>query len=187
MTDVESSDLVKLQEEFSNFLEDFMHDMGENPSLGRLYAQFIFFKGDYYYQSDLADKLNVTVSTISRNLKKLEDWSLVDRRLAKKTRTRKRSDVYQYRSKEHSELAFIDVVIKTFNNTYELITEKFDALERINDRYKNLDGTSKENIVAINLLEVLNKLLAFLEIFNEEYQEFLLKIEERLKKANLVH
>ena len=76
-----SQDILKLEEEISNFFEDFMYDRGGSPLLGRIYALCVLTSpAKPLLQKDLVDKFNVNPSTISRNLKELENWRLVDRR-----------------------------------------------------------------------------------------------------------
>ena len=76
-----NKDVIKLEEEISNFFEDLMYDRGGSPLLGRIFALCILTTPkEPLLQKDLVDKFQVNPSTISRNLKELENWRLLDRR-----------------------------------------------------------------------------------------------------------
>ena len=77
----QSKDLLKLEEEISNFFEDFMYDRGGSPLLGRIYSLCVLTDPNKpLTQNDLVNTFKVNPSRVSRNLKELESWRLITRR-----------------------------------------------------------------------------------------------------------
>lgn len=189
-TNMKPAEIIKLQEKASNFFEDLMHENRENPLLGRLYALFIFSPHQYLKQGDLAETLNVSVSTISRNLKKLEEWDIINRRLIRKSSIdqsqEKSKDKWEYSESTNSSVSFIKILRNQYEETAETIMERRQALERIRELWHESSERSKESIEGKNIFLVLNTLINYLNIVEEEYIEFLDRLENRFKESHII-
>ncbi|MFW9996114.1 MAG: hypothetical protein ACFFD4_29000 [Candidatus Odinarchaeota archaeon] len=174
---------TSLNEEFSNVFEDIMHSIGENPLLGRLYSLFIFYPNSFFNQSDLAEKTNVTVSTISRNLKTLEDWNVINKRFVRKTAKKALiKDKWEYNERKDSAVALIHGVLnKEFGEKVELIHDRRIGLQRVIEHWKKLNEESKQSEEGKNIIRILNTLNQFFTILDEEYDAFLEKLSSRVK------
>ncbi len=183
MRDENSKELTKLQERASNLLEDLMHEFNENPMLGRLFTVFIFGPDTKFKQGDLAEKLNVTVSTISRNLKTLEDWGVIKRTLVR-TRPKKgvSKDKYEYSEKKDSVYSFINILDRRYTENAEMLSEMHEALKRLKSDYDSLSVEIKSTVEGKNISLVLEPLLLYFDIIEEEYYLFIERLQERFKK-----
>ncbi|UCE15081.1 MAG: winged helix-turn-helix transcriptional regulator [Candidatus Heimdallarchaeota archaeon] len=183
-------EIIKLQEKSSNFFEDLMHENRENPLLGRLYALFIFSPHQYLKQGDLAETLNVSVSTISRNLKKLEEWDIINRRLIRKSSTdlkqEKSKDKWEYSESTNSSVSFIKILRNNHEETAETIMERRQALERIREQWHESSEEAKESVEGKNIFQVLDTLINYMSILEEEYIEFLDRLENRFKESHVI-
>ena len=181
--DENSKELNKLQERASNLLEDLMHEFNENPMLGRLFTVFIFGPDIKFKQGDLAEKLNVTVSTISRNLKTLEDWGVIKRTLVR-TRPKKGAskDKYEYSEKKDSVYSFLSILDKRYTENAEMLSEMHEALKRLKNDYDSLPVEIKNTTEGKNISLVLEPLLLYFDIIEDEYYKFIERLQDRFKK-----
>ncbi|NHJ01049.1 MAG: HTH domain-containing protein [Candidatus Heimdallarchaeota archaeon] len=178
----DSKELDRLQERASNLLEDLMHEFNENPMLGRLFTVFIFGHDTIFKQGDLAEKLNVTVSTISRNLKTLEDWGVIKRTLVRTPKKGTSKDKYEYSEKKDSVYSFISILDKNYTENAEMISEMHEALKRLKGEYDSLPEGIKSSKKGKNISQVLEPLLIYFDIIEEEYYSFIERLQERFKK-----
>ena len=135
-------DILKLEEEFSNFFEDLMYDRGGSPLLGRIFALCVLTTTlKPLLQKDLVDKFQVNPSTISRNLKELENWGLLDRRREPGSRE------WKYQVEPTS---FLELLVNIFEENAGSLKDRKDALKRIRTHWgttlsEKSDGMSQED------------------------------------------
>ncbi len=177
----DSQDILKLEEEISNFFEDFMYSRGGSPLLGRIYALCLLSSPDKpLVQTDLVNKFKVNPSTISRNLKELESWNLIDRRREPGSREWK----YQIEP-----ISFRELLVKTYDDSADTLLEKADDLIRIREHWgASLSESSMSTNKGKNALQVLDILIEWIAIVEEELNSFIkrlhgrfLKLEKRLR------
>ena len=167
-----SEDILKLEEEISNFFEDLMYDWGGSPLLGRIYALCVLTTPDKsLLQKDLADKFNVDPSTISRNLKELEQWRLIGRRREPGSRE------WRFQVEDTS---FLELLLHVFEENATKLRERLDDLTRIQSRWaETLSDTSKEAETGKLALLALDKLIEWIGIVDNELGGFIQKMHER--------
>ena len=148
-------DILKFEEELSNFFEDLMYDRGGSPLLGRIYTLCLLKGPDVpLLQKDLSRKFNVNPSTISRNLKELEKLRLVTRRRAPGARE------WSYYLEETS---FINLFLNTIKDHKLVLREKRRELQRIKLYWDhNLSSKSKNTEKGKKVLQVLDVLVAWI-------------------------
>lgn len=162
----ERKDVLRLEEEISNFFEDIMYEFGGSPLLGRIYALCVLTAPEKaLLQKDLVDRFRVNASTISRNLKELETWGLVDRRREPGSREWK----YQV-----SEVSFLELLIHQFDENATNLSDRKDALNRIRNHWgESLSEESKETEKGKRTLLFLERLIDWMQIVEEELQQFM--------------
>ncbi|MFX1285913.1 MAG: MarR family transcriptional regulator [Promethearchaeota archaeon] len=179
--DDQSQDILKLEEEISNFFEDFMYDeRGGSPLLGRIYALCVLSSPEKpLLQKDLVDKFKVNPSTISRNLKELESWNLIARRREPGSRE------WKYQVEPTS---FRELLIQTYDDNANTLQEKAAELNRIREHWGiSLSKQSKITKKGEHTLNVLDILIEWISIVERELgsfignlQELFLELEKRL-------
>lgn len=181
----EPQDIIKLEEEISNFFEDIMYDRGGSPLLGRIYALCVLASPTKpLLQKNLVTKFDVNPSTVSRNLKELENWRLIDRRREPGSRE------WKYQVEQTS---FFELLVKNIEETSAALSERTDALIRIKGRWgEELSPESKKTEKGIRALEVLNFLIEWFEQVSNELDAFIdklhssfLRIEAKYKEVGL--
>lgn len=170
--DKEMQDILKLEEEISNFFEDIMYDWGGSPLLGRIYALCVLTTPNKpLLQKDFVDRFNVDPSTISRNLKELENWDLINRRREPGSRE------WKYQVGENS---FLELLVHKFEENAITLRERVDELKRIRDRWgKSLSDESKETVKGKHTLLVLDRLIEWMEMVDKELNGFIQQLHER--------
>ncbi len=165
-------DLLKLEEEISNFFEDMRYDWGGSPLLGRIYALCVLATPEKpLFQKDLVEQFNVNPSTISRNLKELENWRLLDRRREPGSREWK----YQVDAS-----SFLELLIHRFDETATNIRDRIDALNRIRNRWgESLSDLSKDSMKGKRTLAVLDRLIDWIAIVEHELDSFIQNLHQK--------
>ncbi len=173
--DERRQDILKLEEEISNFFEDLMYNWGGSPLLGRIYALCVLTTPDKpLLQKDLVERFNVNPSTISRNLKELENWRLIDRRREPGSRE------WKY---ELNDTSFLELLIHRFEENATNLRERVDALTRVRQHWgKTLSEESKTTKDGKHALSLLDQLIEWIEIVEQELDEFIKKLDERYLK-----
>ncbi len=170
--DKNSQDILKLEEEISNFFEDFMYDRGGSPLLGRIYALCVLSTTKKpLLQKDLVEKFKVNPSTISRNLKELENWNLITRRREPGSRE------WKYQVEPTS---FRELLIHTYDGSADALQEKADDLIRIREHWgASLSEESKGKQKGKQALQVLDLLIEWMNIVEKELEAFIVHLQER--------
>ena len=160
------SNILKLEEEFSNFFEDFMYEHGGSPLLGRIYALCLLIDSSIpLLQKDLVKKFNVNPSTISRNLKELEKWRLITRRRDPGVRE------WNYYVEVNS---FIDLILKMFKDHANVLREKRIEIHRIQNYWvQHLSETPEHNKKGKKILQILDILVTWISIVENELELFI--------------
>ena len=168
----DSQDILKLEEEISNFFEDFMYDRGGSPLLGRIYALCVLSSPNKpLLQKDLVEKFKVNPSTISRNLKELENWNLITRRREPGSRE------WKYQIEPTS---FRELLIHTYDVNADVLHEKADDLIRIREHWgASLSDESKVTKKGKQSLQVLDILIEWINIVEKELDSFIVHLQER--------
>ncbi|MFX0209198.1 MAG: GbsR/MarR family transcriptional regulator [Candidatus Hodarchaeota archaeon] len=170
--DEAKQDILKLEEEISNFFEDLMYNWGGSPLLGRIYALCVLTTPDKpLLQKDLVDRFNVNPSTISRNLKELENWRLIDRRREPGSRE------WKYVLNDTS---FLELLIHRFEENASNLRERIDALNRVRGHWgETLSEESKATKGGEHALSVLDQLIEWIQIVDLELDDFIKKLDKR--------
>ena len=165
-------DILKLEEEFSNFFEDLMYDRGGSPLLGRIFALCVLTTTlKPLLQKDLVDKFQVNPSTISRNLKELENWGLLDRRREPGSRE------WKYQVEPTS---FLELLVNNFEENAGSLKDRKDALKRIRTHWgTTLSEKSKESLEGKRTLQILDFLIEWMAIVESELDIFIQKMHQR--------
>ena len=168
----ERSDILKLEEEISNFFEDIMYDRGGSPLLGRIYALCVLTAPTKpLLQKDLVTKFKVNPSTISRNLKELETWRLIDRRREPGSREWK----YQV-----DPTSFLELLVNRFEENTITLRERGDDLKRIREHWGHtLSEKSLQTEEGKRALQVLDFLIEWIAIVEEELDSFIQTLQQR--------
>ena len=165
-------DISKLEEEISNFFEDYMYIRGGSPLLGRIYALCVLSSPDTpLLQKDLVEKFKVNPSTISRNLKELENWNLITRRREPGSRE------WKYQVEPTS---FRELLIHTYDESANSLQEKADDLIRIREHWgTSLSEKSKLTKKGQQALLALDILIEWISIVEKELDGFIVNLQER--------
>jgi len=165
-------DISKLEEEISNFFEDYMYIRGGSPLLGRIYALCVLTSpGKPLLQKDLVEKFKVNPSTISRNLKELENWNLITRRREPGSRE------WKYQVEPTS---FRELLIHTYDESANSLQEKADDLIRIREHWgTSLSEKSKVTKKGQQALLALDILIEWINIVEKELDAFIVNLQER--------
>ena len=169
---IDSQDILKLEEEISNFFEDLMYDRGGSPLLGRIYSLCVLSSTKKpLLQKDLVEKFKVNPSTISRNLKELENWNLITRRREPGSRE------WKYQVEPTS---FRELLIYTYDSNADALQEKIDDLIRISEHWgASLSEESKAKQKGKQALQVLDLLIEWMKIVEKELEAFIVNLQER--------
>jgi DNA-binding transcriptional regulator GbsR (MarR family) len=167
-----AQDILKLEEEISNFFEDFFYDRGGSPLLGRIYSLCVLTDPDTpLLQKDLVSRFNVNPSTISRNLKELENWRLITRRREPGSRE------WKYTVEETS---FLELLVTRFEETGVNLRERGDDLKRIREHWgETLSSSSKDSEKGSMTINVLDLLIEWIFVVEKELDHFLEKLHSR--------
>ncbi|PWI48463.1 hypothetical protein CEE45_06940 [Candidatus Heimdallarchaeota archaeon B3_Heim] len=168
----EFKDIIKLEEEISNFFEDLMYDRGGSPLLGRIFALCVLTSSQKpLLQKELVDKFEVNPSTISRNLKELENWKLIDRRREPGSREWK----YQVES-----TAYLELLVNEFEENVITLREREGGLKRIRERWgETMSQESRESPGGKRTLQILDFLINWMEIVATEQDELIKTLHRR--------
>ncbi|MHA2224159.1 MAG: MarR family transcriptional regulator [Candidatus Hodarchaeales archaeon] len=179
----DNADILKLEEEISNFFEDLFYDRGGSPLLGRIYSLCVLSSPNKpLLQKDLVNRFNVNPSTISRNLKDLENWRFIDRRREPGSREWK----YQV-----SDTSFLDLFVTNYEDTLNNLRERKDDLHRIREHWgQGLSEESKKKEKGKQALQTLDFLISWIEIVDSELETFIktldnrfLEMEKKIKRS----
>jgi len=172
----QAKDILKLEEEISNFFEDFMYDRGGSPLLGRIYALCVLTDPNKpLTQNDLVNKFKVNPSTISRNLKELESWRLITRRREPGSRE------WLYKV---DETTFLELIVKDFDDETRSLRERKANLQRIKEHWgETLSDESKKTETGNRALQMLDLLIEWISTVEKELESFIQNI--RLSFLNL--
>ena len=175
-----NKDVIKLEEEISNFFEDLMYDRGGSPLLGRIFALCILTTPkEPLLQKDLVDKFQVNPSTISRNLKELENWRLLDRRREPGSRE------WKYQVEPTS---FLELLVNEFEVNAGTLRERESGLKRIREHWgRTLSQESKETKEGKRTLHILDFIIDWMSIVETELDVFIQTLHRRfleMEKGN---
>ena len=157
-----NSDAAKLKEEISNFFEDLMYDYGGSPLLGRIYSICVMDSEKSFLQKDLQNEFKVNPSTISRNLKELESWNLINKRREPGSRE------WQYQLNDTS---FLELFLHTFEESRLKLRDKQEELERIKEHWADIVDEKK--------FDSLNKLTEWMRVVEEELDTFITDLNRK--------
>ncbi|MHA1992603.1 MAG: MarR family transcriptional regulator [Candidatus Hodarchaeales archaeon] len=168
----EMQDLIKLEEEISNFFEDLMYDWGGSPLLGRIYSQCaLSIPNDLLLQSDFANKFKVNPSTISRNLKELENLNLITKRRDPGSRE------WKYLVDGTS---FLELLVNKFDTNATNLHDRLDDLVRIRNHWgETLSEESRNSKKGKHAQKVLDRLIEWMTIVETELEGFLKNLHNR--------
>lgn len=168
----ERKDISKLEEEISNFFEDLFYDRGGSPLLGRIYALILLTDPESpLLQKDFVDKFGVNPSTISRNLKELENWNLIDRRREPGSREWK----YQFDS-----TSFLELLVNRFEDSAGTLRERGSDLKRIREHWgETLSDESRKTEQGIRAIQRLDFLIEWINIVDGELKTFIQTLNAR--------
>ena len=152
----------KLNEEISNFFEDLMYDYGGSPLLGRIYSICVMNESKSFLQKNLTDEFKVNPSTISRNLKELESWNLINKRREPGSRE------WQY---QLSDTSYLELFLHTFEELRSKLRDKQEELERIKEHWADLVDEKK--------FDSLNKLTEWMRVVEEELDTFISDLNKK--------
>lgn len=153
---------TKFKEEISNFFEDLMYDYGGSPLLGRIYSICMMDPEKSFLQKELQYEFKVNPSTISRNLKELESWNLINKRREPGSRE------WQYQLNNTS---FLELFLHTFEDSRSKLRDKQEELERIKDHWYELVDES--------MFDSLNKLIEWMNIVEKELDTFISDLNKK--------
>jgi DNA-binding transcriptional regulator GbsR (MarR family) len=164
-----SEDISKLEDEFTNFFEDLMYDRGGSPLLGRIYSRALLSVPDKpLFQKDLVSWFEVNPSTISRNLKELENWNLISKRRKPGSRE------WKYQVEDTS---FFELLVHNVEENGLNLRDRLDDLKRIQKHWAEaLSDSSKESDKGKRIITVLNRLIEWTEIVEKELNAFTQKL-----------
>ena len=174
---VEDQNSAKLKEEISNFFEDLMYDYGGSPLLGRIYSICVMDESwdeteQKKNQNYFVDEFKVNPSTISRNLKELESWNLINKRREPGSRE------WQYQLNDTS---FLELFLYNFEQTKGKLRDKQEELDRIKNHWTGLVNDKK--------FQSLNKLRNWMKTVEDELDIFITDLNKKYlefeKKNNL--
>lgn len=168
LSDVE---LTKLQEEFYGLFANFLEKKGDNPLLGEIYATLLT-TGSPLLQKDLVKMTDKTTSTISRALKALEEDGLVV-----KTRSSSRSMLYST-----NPTSFFKLFEEPFVETQNQLKNLKDQFIQIRKRWDELKEVTKRSEEASRLADILNELIEWASVIQEEYSSFLKSMNDRVQR-----
>ncbi|MFX0117014.1 MAG: GbsR/MarR family transcriptional regulator [Candidatus Hodarchaeota archaeon] len=150
--------LFRLQEETSQFIEKCLSNLGLSPTVGKLVAFFSFHEGTFL-QRDLSENLGVSVSAISRSLKYLEHWGIVEKRAVSGSKER------LYTRKSNSFTSLFNDIAKTAIE--EIICHK-EELARIKEKwYLSLALEEQESPEAKQIFVISSGLIEWANILTE--------------------
>ncbi len=165
-------DLAKFHEEFYELFEYFVDKKGANPFIGRLFAMFLIDKHPKL-QKDLSEQLNVSVSTISRTLKTLEEnWGVLKRSRVSGSKE------WKYSAKSTS---IPDIYLKAFTSQLKFARQSLEMLKSLRVKWFSLSKNTKETNEAKNTLQVLDELIDVVNIAIDELEQLINRIEQRFK------
>lgn len=183
------SDIIVLHERFSNVLEDVMHIIGENPLIGRLFTHFVFSHEEKFTQTQLSEKLSVSISTISRNLKTMEDWKIVRKRLHRKPKESedqsKKSDKWVYQEGRNPSLDLFQVINEKISENAGDLLEKKDSLFHLIENWESRSEEIKTSAEGIKFNNIVRTIFNLFIILEEEYETFLDRLEKRFNEVKL--
>ncbi len=173
----EYKDIIKLEEEISNFFEDLMYDRGGSPLLGRIFALCVLTSPEEpLLQKELVDKFEVNPSTISRNLKELENWKLIDRRREPGSRE------WKYQVEKN---AYLELLVDEFEEKLNTLKEREGGLRRIRERWgKTLSQESKDSPGGKRTLQKLDDLITWMDIATSELDDFIQALHRRFQELD---
>lgn len=168
---IDSPDILKLEEEMLNFFEDMMYDRGGSPLLGRIYGSAVLTHSPLI-QKDLGEKFKVNASTISRNLKELEEWRLIGRR--REPGSREWVIVNEPTS-------FLELLVSQFEEQVTNLKDRRDALVRIQEHWgkETMEEDSRRTPKGKLMLDVLSILIEWIALVEEELESTVQRLHSK--------
>ena len=166
-----------LEETIMNFFEDVMYEIrGGSPLFGRIFGLCVLAgPEETVLQKDLAKRFKVSTSAISRNLKTLEDWGLLDRR-----RQPGSGREWEYRKKD---TAFLDLFTNQFETNAQSLGDRKEELIRLKESWnESLSPESKESDEGARALHTLNFLIEWIDIIENELTDLNNNLTEKFWK-----
>ncbi|MFX0184899.1 MAG: MarR family transcriptional regulator [Candidatus Hodarchaeota archaeon] len=168
-------EILKLEEELTNFFEDLFYARGGSPLLGRIYALCVLSAPNKpLFQKDLVSRFEVNPSTISRNLKELENWRLIDRRREPGSRE------WKYQVEPAS---FLELIVNRFEDNITMLRDSGGDLQRIRRHWgEALSDDSKNSDKGKRVLQVLEILIKWISIVEIELDKFIQTLHKRFQE-----
>ncbi|MFX0062881.1 MAG: MarR family transcriptional regulator [Candidatus Hermodarchaeota archaeon] len=165
-------DILNIEEEIMNFFEDIMYDRGGSPLLGRIYGLCVMNTSNRKLsQKGLVRRFKVNSSTISRNLRELEKWRLIQKR------RQPGSTEWEYQVEPTS---FLELLAYPIENQAANLPEKRNALLLIREHWINsLTKEAKQNEKARRVLKILDALIEWISIVINEMDSFIRQLRSR--------
>ena len=169
-----SSESFESEAEISEFFERTFSEFGLNETLAKL-LHFFALNDGAYLQRQLAERLDVSVSTISRNLKSLERWGIITKKEvpgSKERRYSRTSDVFV----EHFVWIILTIIayIGDIKDKMEVFREEW---------YVRLSAEAEEAQRAERIMEIITGLIFWADIFTEGLDDMISKFNLRKDEA----
>lgn len=154
------TDLRSLISLFEDHFERWLRQRGASGHIGRLLCVLLLADRPLT-QSELAERLDISQSTVSKNLKVLsEEWRVVER-----SRASKGTKEVQYQAGKNSPY---DLLLSLIVGFQELINDHRVGMADLQNRLEHLSDDSKQSRAGQKFKQVLEEVEESCEVINNE-------------------
>ena len=158
--------------------EEWLSNSGINPYIGRL-MQLFRSENRPLTQGEMQQALNLSKSTVSKNLKVMEGLQLLKISVAPPSETS--SDKFEYELIDNS---LIEIVLTFLTRILDSFKKRNVDNKEVLEKIKNLDSSSKENKEVKNLLRIIEEETGVFDALSEKFDEMLGELKEVMVTYN---
>ena len=160
----------EIKNEYLGYFENWLSTSG--------IMQLLRSKNEPLTQKEMKEILDLSIPTISRNLKVMEQMNLL--KITIISPAEKSGDKFQYELKDNS----LFYIINTFvNRIYESFKQRVDDNKVIMNKIENLSNEDRKKIEIENMVRIISEEVNVFDIMSEKFEQLLQELRNDLIKA----
>lgn len=167
----------EIKKEYLVYFENWLSTSGINPYIARI-MQLLRSENRPLTQKEMKEILDLSIPTISRNLKVMEQMNLL--KISIISPMEKTGDKLQYELKDNS----LFYIINTFvNRIYSSFKQRIEDNKVIIDKIDTLSKDDKKKREIENLVRIIGEEASVFDVMSEKFEQILRELEIEMNNA----
>lgn len=167
----------EIKKEYLGYFENWLSTSGINPYIARI-MQLLRSENRALTQKEMKEILDLSIPTISRNLKIMDQMNLL--KISLISPTEKSGDKYEYELQDNS----LFYIINTFvNRIYDSFKQRVDDNKVIMNKIENLSNEERKKKEIQNLVRIISEEVSVFDIMSEKFDQLIKELEMDLATA----